>query len=155
VRTYVVYNGMPGIWFFSLDASKLVAVLAARLFFMLPYYSANIDFIQDGDLFRFQLQRSTPAAEFEATWRVGLRLRAPDIESLAFFLTERYCYFAVKQGQVYQTRVYHAPWILDEAMVVSRRSTMISAAGMPESALDPLVHFSRHQSVEIWAPTAV
>ena len=105
VRTYVVYKGMPGIWFFSLDASKLVAAIAARLFFMLPYYNASIDFLAECNLYTFRLQRAAPAAEFEASWRVGMRLRAPDTESLGFFLAERYCYFAVSQGQVYQTRI--------------------------------------------------
>src|SRR5919197_218550 len=27
VRTYVVHNGTPGIWFFSLDASKLIPAM--------------------------------------------------------------------------------------------------------------------------------
>src|SRR5687767_11115562 len=31
VRTYVQYKGVPGIWFFSLDVSKLIPVLAARM----------------------------------------------------------------------------------------------------------------------------
>src|SRR5687767_9335091 len=30
MRTYVLVNGKPGIWFFSLDASSLLAALAAR-----------------------------------------------------------------------------------------------------------------------------
>src|SRR5947209_1077258 len=29
VRTYVVFNGIPGVWFFSLDASLLLATVAA------------------------------------------------------------------------------------------------------------------------------
>ena len=29
VRTYVHYNGVPGVWFFSLDANSTAAVLAA------------------------------------------------------------------------------------------------------------------------------
>ena len=154
VRTYVLYNGVPGIWFFSLDASKLVAVVAARVFFMLPYHRASIEFSAEAGSHHFKLHRSTtPEAEFEAVWHVGLRLRAPDLESLAFFLVERYCYFAINNGQVFQTRIYHAPWILDEALLQTHRSTMISAAGIPEPASEPLAHFSRHLAVEIWPPT--
>src|SRR5215831_15051590 len=40
VRTYVHYEGKPVIWFFSLDASKLIPVIAARLFYQVPYHSA-------------------------------------------------------------------------------------------------------------------
>lgn len=30
VRTYVIYDGKPGVWFFSLDAANRIAVRAAR-----------------------------------------------------------------------------------------------------------------------------
>ena len=36
VRTYVHVDGTPGVWFFSLDANSMVAVLAAREFFHFP-----------------------------------------------------------------------------------------------------------------------
>ncbi|MCK6513638.1 DUF2071 domain-containing protein [Myxococcota bacterium] len=39
VRTYVVHEGKPGVWFFSLDAANMLAVQAARLGFHLPYYT--------------------------------------------------------------------------------------------------------------------
>src|ERR1044072_6234105 len=42
VRTYVHYNGVPGVWFFSLDANSSAAVLAASTLYHLPYYSADI-----------------------------------------------------------------------------------------------------------------
>src|SRR5687768_155108 len=42
VRTYVHHNGVPGIWFFSLDASKAIPVIAARLFYALPYMKADM-----------------------------------------------------------------------------------------------------------------
>src|SRR4051794_5637104 len=42
VRTYVHLDGVPGVWFFSLDAGNALAVLGARLFFGLPYYDARM-----------------------------------------------------------------------------------------------------------------
>ena len=42
VRTYVTYDGKPGIYFFSLDASNLSAVWGARVFYRLPYWQASI-----------------------------------------------------------------------------------------------------------------
>ena len=41
VRTYVHLDGVPGVWFLSLDASNALAVWAARTFFHLPYLRAN------------------------------------------------------------------------------------------------------------------
>jgi len=33
VRTYVTFDGKPGVWFFSLDARNSVAVAVARTWF--------------------------------------------------------------------------------------------------------------------------
>lgn len=156
VRTYVVHNGVPGIWFFSLDASKILPTVAARTVFMLPYYKANIRFLQAEETFAFNLKRNLPnRAEFRASWKVGTRLRDPDVNSLTFFLVERYCCFAVDETDLYEVRVYHHPWILDEAHVDLRSSTMIQALGIPEPSEPALTHFSRSLEVEIWPPVRV
>jgi uncharacterized protein len=42
VRTYVTHSGKPGVYFFSLDAANLPAVWAARTFYHLPYFHADM-----------------------------------------------------------------------------------------------------------------
>src|SRR5260370_20908509 len=42
VRTYVRYQERPGVFFFSLDAATLMAVMSARASYHLPYYHANM-----------------------------------------------------------------------------------------------------------------
>jgi hypothetical protein len=42
VRTYVHMEDVPGVWFFSRDASNALAVLGARLFLGLPYFQARM-----------------------------------------------------------------------------------------------------------------
>jgi uncharacterized protein YqjF (DUF2071 family) len=96
-----------------------------------------------------------PRAHFRTRWRQGQRLRAPDLESLAFFLVERYCFFAEVGGQVEMTRVYHHPWILEEALVVSHDSSLITSAGLRDPAETPLAHFSSGVNVQVWAPQRV
>jgi uncharacterized protein YqjF (DUF2071 family) len=156
VRTYVLHNGVPGIYFFSLDASKILPVLGARLFFNLPYFDADIDFNKIAGDFNVNMIRTVgPRAQFRARWRPGQRLRAPDLESLAFFLVERYCFFAEIGGQVRMTRVYHHPWILDEALVLAHESSLMAAAGLRDPAEAPLAHFSTGVNVQIWGPQNV
>src|SRR5262245_16440461 len=46
VRTYVICNGQPGVYFFSLEASSRLAVLTARSSFGLPYYHARMQMAQ-------------------------------------------------------------------------------------------------------------
>jgi uncharacterized protein YqjF (DUF2071 family) len=156
VRTYVLHNGVPGIYFFSLDASKILPALGARLFFNLPYFDANIDFTKIAGDFNFTMTRTVgPRAGFRARWRQGQRLRAPDLESLAFFLVERYCFFAEVSGQVQITRVYHHPWILEEANVLAHESSLITAAGLRDPLEAPLAHFSSGVNVQVWSPQKV
>src|SRR3954454_15825843 len=52
VRTYVVRDSKPGIWFFSLDAASALAVAAARTLYRLPYFRARmrIETARDGGL---------------------------------------------------------------------------------------------------------
>ena len=95
VRTYVHLNGTPGVWFFSLDCNNAAAVFAARTFFYLPYYNADIDLTQHDDTINYSLTRTDePVANFAATWTVGAPLPQSQPDSLEFFLTERYCLFS-------------------------------------------------------------
>jgi uncharacterized protein YqjF (DUF2071 family) len=123
---------------------------------MLPYYRATMDFMVNGNEFRFESQRTIgPSAGFSARWQAGVRLRDPDADSLAFFLVERYALFAGTSENLAMTRIYHHPWILEEAIVQEYRSTMLSALNLPEPSSAPLAHFSRVLNVEVWEPIAV
>ncbi|MBA4147719.1 MAG: DUF2071 domain-containing protein [Verrucomicrobia bacterium] len=152
VRTYVHYRGMPGVWFFSLDASKLVPALAARLLYSLPYHKASIEF--DASLngtFRVASKRlDTLDAGLEVIWKEGINLRSPDVNSLAFFLAERYCLYSADQDHLYRARIYHAPWQLRDAESIGFRSTLFSAMGLPDPTTPPLLHCARKQNVEVW-----
>jgi hypothetical protein len=84
VRAYVQHAGKPGVWFFSLDASKLIPVLATRLFYQVPSYNAEIDFHGGGTGFSVEMARTTnPDVGFKARWKTGTRLREPDAYSSA------------------------------------------------------------------------
>ncbi|MFI4916153.1 MAG: YqjF family protein, partial [Phycisphaerales bacterium JB060] len=42
VRTYVTHRDKPGVWFFSLDAARRLAVEVARSTFRLAYFTARM-----------------------------------------------------------------------------------------------------------------
>lgn len=52
VRTYVTYQGKPGVYFFSLDATNRLAIETARALFHLPYMKARISVEREGDFIR-------------------------------------------------------------------------------------------------------
>src|SRR5215211_3176375 len=74
VRTYVHRDGVPGVWFLSLDASNPLAVVGARLAFHLPYFQARMRLRQAGPAIGFQSRRlhpGAPPAAVEAAWVRG------------------------------------------------------------------------------------
>jgi len=156
VRTYVHLDGVPGVWFFSLDATNALAVWVARTFFHLPYLRAAMRMESPGPQLRqFMAERThagAPAASFRATWNVGAPLPTPEPGSLLFFLTERYCLYASnKTGtKLYRGRVAHAPWPLRAANLLHYESTMVESHGLPTPVGKPLVHYGGPVGVELW-----
>jgi uncharacterized protein len=159
VRTYVHLDGVPGVWFFSLDANNAVAVLGARLAFHLPYFNARMSLKRRDRTICFasrRVHRSAAPVEFEAVWVVGERLGEAQPGSLDFFLIERYCLYAARGDKLYRARIFHLPWSLHTAQLLSCRSTMIEAQGLPSPGAAPLLHQQGESlQVQIWPPARV
>jgi uncharacterized protein YqjF (DUF2071 family) len=116
VRTYVIHQGRPGVWFFSLDAAHPVLVHGARATFALPYYQARMQREQsDGwNLFSSErTHRGVAAARFAARYRAVGDAAIPVNGSLEHWLTERYCFYTVdRRNRLRRCDVAHRPWQL-------------------------------------------
>jgi uncharacterized protein YqjF (DUF2071 family) len=151
VRTYVLFDRVPGVWFFSLDCNNSAAVLGARTFYYLPYYNAEIELEQQGPIINYSSKRTDPpTATFEASWEIGEPLPTGDPDSLEYFLTERYCLYSEHHGSLYRSRIHHPRWPLRKASLHSWSSTMTDALELPRSEGDPLLHYAEELSVDIW-----
>ncbi len=149
VRTYVTLEGKPGVYFFSLDATNIVAVRAAWTFYRLPYFLARMSVSTEGDRILYSSRRDS-SAEFQASYGpVGpVTLRAAG--TLENWLTERYCLYTVTNRQIYRAEIHHRQWPLQDAEAVITANTMAAAAGITLPAAPPLLHFSRRLDVLIW-----
>jgi uncharacterized protein len=155
VRTYVHYNGVPGVWFFSLDANSRAAVLGARTFFHLPYYNADIE-MKGKTKIKYRLKRrDEPAAQFKADWSVGDALPKSQPGSREFFFTERYILYTEFESELYRARIHHEPWQLYEAELTDFGSTMLEAKQITQPTSEPIVHHAEEVSVDIWALESV
>lgn len=150
VRTYVHHNGVPGVWFFSLDANSTAAVRAARSIYHLPYYSADI--AQEGKRkIKYRLKRKdNPPAQFKASWSVGDKLPKAQPGSREFFLTERYLLYSEFEGELFRARIYHEPWELYKAKLVDFGSTMLDSMQIPQPKTQAILHYAEQISVDIW-----
>ena len=155
VRTYVTYNGKPGVYFFSLDAGNLSAVWGARVFYRLPYWHADMSVEGKGsELIDYKSKRihGPKPAEFIATYGPTAPVRFAVPGSLNSFLTDRYCLYAWNREKLYRCEVHHLPWPLQEAKAIINVNTMTSVAGIPVDENEVIAQFSRRLKVLLWAP---
>lgn len=159
VRTYVHYDGVPGVWFLSLDASNPVAVWGARFGFALPYFTARMSLEERDRTIRFSSRRmhpGAPQAEFEATWRREDALPEAEQGSREFFLTERYCLYAMREDRLSRARIHHDPWPLCSVSLLEHTSSMLEAHGLSTPETPPLLHGQiAPLEVNVWAPDHV
>lgn len=153
VRTYVHHNGVPGVWFLSLDAGNRLAVWGARKFYYLPYFNADMALTQTGNTIHYESNRTDKRgapATLQTSWSIGSPLPPAAVDSLEFFLTARYCLYTEHRGEIYRSRIHHPPWPLHKATLQSFESTMLESHGLLAPDDDPLLHYSEKISVDIW-----
>ena len=156
VRTYVVANGKPGVWFFSLDAGNAIAVAIARAWFHLPYFQASMSCQEKSGWIEYKSERThrgAPDAILAGRYRAVGDVFSAQYGSLEHFLTERYClYTGDRHGRITVGEIHHAPWPLQPAEAELTQNTMAQAAGFSLPADRPLLHFSKRQDVVVWRP---
>lgn len=153
VRTYVIKDGRPGVWFFSLDAANPIAVAIARNWFKLPYFNARMNCEDDGKKIIYSGQRThrnAPSCAFIGTYHPVADVIIPNPGTLEYFLTARYClYTADAGGKVYRGEIDHDPWPLQVAEASIKVNTMAEPIGV-KLAGEPLLHFSKTINVNVW-----
>jgi uncharacterized protein len=156
VRTYVTRGGIPGVWFFSLDAANPVAVRGARRFFHLPYFDADMKAEHSADGIRYSSNRThhgAAPARLETTYSpTGPVYRAAN-GTLEDWLTARYCLYAADdEGGLFRCSIHHKPWRLQSAQAAITLNTMTEPIGLKLPDTAPLLHFSEKTEVVAWLP---
>jgi uncharacterized protein len=156
VRTYVRDGARDGVWFFSLDAGRRLAVEGARLGFHLPYFHARMSMTRDGDVVEYRStrhdRRGRPA-DLDVRYRPTGSATTAAPGSLDRWLTDRLRLFAVDgSGHVSSASIHHAPWPLRRAEAEFRVETLSVAQGFELSG--PPVHlaFADRLDVRAWWP---
>ena len=149
VRVYVERDGKPGVWFLSLDATNPLAVWAARRFFHLPYYLAQMKLHREGADYVYASRRA--GAEFQGRYRTSSGLEPAQPGSLEHWLTERYCLYARDpRGVLWRNEVHHFPWPLQRAEAEIEHNTFFEFHRLPRPNGAPLLHFAERIDVVVW-----
>ncbi|HKC77714.1 MAG TPA: DUF2071 domain-containing protein [Gaiellaceae bacterium] len=150
VRTYVRGpDGLPGVWFFSIDASSRLAALGVRRIYRVPAFFARmtldpVEDWQDAECVRV----GEPGRVFSARYRSAGEPFPAEPDSLEWFLTERYRLFAVDAT----AEMHHDRWALSPAEAEVELSSIapFTLGGEPRCC-----HFAFRQDALIWPPEPI
>ena len=135
VRLYAVdAEGRRGVVFRSLEASRLLAVLAARASFSLPYFWARTELRVEGDERAASSRRHGSGTSHRMRLRVGERIEPRELE---VFLTARWGMFVRRFGRTLFVPNEHEPWALHRAELLDLDDGLLAAAGFPGLADTP------------------
>jgi uncharacterized protein len=153
VRTYVRLGDQAGVYFFSLDAASLLAVVGARVGFGLPYFWARArEEVTDAGVHYWLERRAPNRPSCEARYAVGEPVGTSQPGTLEHFLVERYHLFVQRRVGVWRVRVHHEPYPLRRVELMRLRQGLVQADGLPEPSGAPLVHFSDGVDVGVSMP---
>ena len=153
VRTYVIGpDGSRAVWFFSLDAARLAAVLGARVAYHLPYFWAKMCVAQQNDTVHYWSRRRCPhsaSVMSDIVVKPGERFAVQELGDRDHFLTARYRLYTLLYGRLGWAQIEHEPWPLARATVVTLDQNLIEAAGLPTPEGEPLAHYAEEIDVKI------
>ncbi|WP_309222053.1 DUF2071 domain-containing protein [Aeromicrobium sp. S22] len=152
VRLYTVDDdGRHGVVFRSLETSRLLIAVGARLAFATPYTWARMRIRQDGDRIEYETSRRWPGPH-GAGGRVVATL-GPAIERpspVEEFVTARFGLHTRHLGRTWWIPNHHVPWSLRTATLEDLQDDLVAAAGVPGLARrtpDSVVHADRVHTV--------
>jgi len=156
VRTYVRdHEGRSGIWFFSLDAARLGAVLTARATYRLPYFWSRMRLDEHDDEIDYTCRRRWPGPRADTSRihvRIGDPFAAADLDDRDHFLTARWVLFSATRNRTRFARAWHTPWPLFRAEAIDIDDRLVTMAGLPSPARRPILHYSPGVDVRIGRP---
>ena len=154
VRTYVTCNGLPGVWFFSLDATNPIAVRIARSWFHLNYVDAKIRLNYRDNWIRYRSFRTSAThapAKLSVDYRPIGETFVAEPGSLEYWLTARYRLFSAdKEGRIFCGEIDHRPWVLRKAQALIHHNTMMDQFPHEFGEQPALIQFAERTDVVAW-----
>ena len=138
VRTYAYdRDGVPGVWFYSLDCNQPLAVLAARLSTGLPYMHAAMRATR-GEFVDYSCRRRGSDETAHYRYREVGDAHEAEPGSFEFFVLERYYLFAQRGRSLVRGQVAHAPYRFRQAEVAQCSTVPARLDGFSEIVDAPM-----------------
>lgn len=151
-RTYVKHKGIPGVYFFSLDAEKIIPVLGARTA-TLPYYKAKMKRENKNGWTHFYSRRQHDAkAWFDGRYKVLSSAAPSEAGTLDHWLFERYRLYKTLGGKVMHIGIHHLKWKLADVSVDYDPDSVNSLLPGDMTGEPVIAHYCPELDVLFWPP---
>jgi uncharacterized protein YqjF (DUF2071 family) len=160
VRLYTVDDaGRRGVYFCTLDASRLLSVLGGRYAARVPYVWSAMRFQRAGDLVTYRSRRRWPDAPATSGLQVRVGAGIAEPSELEHFLTARWGLHTRWYGQSIYLPNVHEPWPLRRAQLVhlveDPTAGVVARAGFSTSGPPVSVLYSPGVTVRFGPPSRV
>lgn len=156
IRTYVTKDGIPGVYFLTLEAKSMVTCSYAPKAYGLPYRYAKGKVSKQGNNVKWNSSRNNGKFNLIGNTEITGKQTQAKPGTLEEFLFERYSLYTNKNGRVMRGYTHHKKWDFHDAEVTVTENSLTESFDLGiKNLLQPdFVHFSsgvrvRTYSIEI------
>jgi uncharacterized protein YqjF (DUF2071 family) len=148
VRTYVVRDGKPGVYFLSIEAANPIAAWLARILSPLPYQYRGMRRYRERDQEVFTVGQASEDPHFHLVYRPGKTVGTKSDNDL--WLTERYCLYAHQKNEILRAEVHHEPWPVQRLEVQSLKCSYRFSDSVHFQEAPEICHYSPGVPIVAW-----
>ena len=147
LRTYVIRDGVPGIYMLIIEADKLPDVIIPRWFLGIPYVKTTMQ------------RRSGHFMSKNGTWNRNLEVEfkytapAGSKPLLDTWLTDRHALYVKRNKRLYRFDIHHKEWKLKDAIITGIKQNY--TLGITAGVRPDRQHYSKITKVVIWGRKVV
>ncbi len=146
IRTYIQFQGEPGIYFLSVDVNRLLIMMTAKRLLQLPYKMAKMKLEQTKDQLLFtskQWTKNYVDARISVRYRPLTNTVFSQKGTLPYWLTERYCSWMIHGNKIVKAPLSHISWMLYHAELDMTMTNIIPFIPNKYFHLNPLTHYAK------------
>jgi len=149
IRTYVVKDGIPGIYLFSIETDKFIEVLLTNLFIGLPYRKTKIKRTENQLLSGNDFLTNQVDISFD--YKTASEIKKTETD---FWLTERHSLYEKNKRKTYRFDIHHKKWELKK-LDASISSIKYNAGKFNLNINPDSIQYSEKIDVVLWGKEIV
>ena len=158
IRTYVTKNGIPGVFFLTLEAQSRVTCFYANRRYGLTYRHAKVKV--GGDIergYHWSSKRTKGGYSLQGSSKSIGEARQAKENTFEYFLFERYSLYTVRKGVLHRGYTHHNKWWYFDAQAEIDDNTLVEPydLGIKKPLSPGHIHMSQGVDVVVWHITPI